>query len=61
MADLKESFCSSGDTGDEGLTPGLGKYPAGGNGNSLEYSCQEYARARRAWWTTVYKVTTSRT
>ena len=61
VADLKESFCSAGDTGDEDLIPGLGRYPAGGNGNSLEYSCQENARARRAWWTTFHKVTKSRT
>ena len=60
MADLKELFCSSGDTGDEDLIPGLGRYPAGGNGNSLEYSCQENARAGQSWWTILYKVTKSR-
>ena len=28
-------------TGDAGLIPGLGRYPGGGNGNSLHYSCLE--------------------
>ena len=25
--------------GDVGLIPGLGRYPGGGNGNPLQYSC----------------------
>ena len=37
----KESACSAGDTGDEGLMPGLGKSPGEGNGNPLLYSCLE--------------------
>ena len=46
LADLKESFYSAGDTGHEVLIPGLGRYLAGGNGNSLEYSCWENPRDR---------------
>ena len=31
----------AGDTGDVGLTPGLGRSPGVGNGNPLQYSCLE--------------------
>ena len=34
----KESTCNA---GDEGLVPGLGRFPRGGNGNPLQYSCLE--------------------
>ena len=37
-SDGKASACSA---GDPGLIPGLGKYPGGGNGNPLQYSCLE--------------------
>ena len=37
----KESACSAGDTGDEGLMSGLGRSPEGGNVNPLQYSCPE--------------------
>ena len=36
-----ESVCSTGDTGDVGSIPGSERYPGGGNGNSLQYSCWE--------------------
>ena len=35
----KESACTTEDTGDAGLTPGSGRSPGEGNGNSLQYSC----------------------
>ena len=31
----------TGDIRDAGLAPGLGRSPGGGNGNPLQYSCQE--------------------
>ena len=34
----KESACSAGDLGS---IPGLGRFPGGGNGNPLQYSCLE--------------------
>ena len=37
----KESACNAGDTGDEGLIPGLGRSPGGGNGKPLQYSYWE--------------------
>ena len=36
----KESTWDAGDTGDVGSTPGSGRSPGGGNGNQLQYSCQ---------------------
>ena len=35
--------------GDEGLIPGLGRFPGGGNGNPLQYSCLENPTDRGAW------------
>ena len=47
---------NAGDTGDTGLTPGLGTFPGGGNGNLLQYSCLENSMGGGAWWATVYGV-----
>ena len=33
---------------DMGLIPGLGRSPAGGNGNPLQYSCLENSQAQRS-------------
>ena len=41
--------------------PGLGSYPGGGHGNSLQDSCLENSMDRGAWRATVYRVTKSRT
>ena len=40
-----------------GSVPGSGRYPGGGNGNPLQYSCLENSMDRRAWQTTVQGVT----
>ena len=37
----KESACNARDTGDSVSIPGSERFPRGGNGNSLEYSCLE--------------------
>ena len=34
-----ESAYNAGDVGDDGLIPGPGRLPGGGNGNPLHYSC----------------------
>ena len=47
--------------GEAGSIPGLGRSPAGGDGNPLEYSCLENPMDRGAWWATVHGVTQSRT
>ena len=45
--------------GDMGLTPGLGRSPGVGNGNTLQYFCLENSMQREAWWTTVHGLTKS--
>ena len=38
---VKNLPANMGDVRDLGLIPGLGRSPGGGNGNPLQYSCQE--------------------
>ena len=47
--------------GDTGLIPGLGRFPGGGNGNPLQYSCLENLMDRGAWRAPVHGVAKSRT
>ena len=54
----KESICNAGVAGDVDSIPGLGRYPAGGHGNPLQYSCLENPMDRGAWWATVQRVAT---
>ena len=54
----KES-CHVGDARDAGSIPGLGRSPGGGNGNSLQYSCQENSMDRGVWRATVHGVVKS--
>ena len=57
---IKYLFESSGGTSGKepvGSTPGLGKSPGEGHGNSLQYSCLENPMERGAWQATVYRVT----
>ena len=42
--------------GDADLIPGSGRYPGGGNGNPLEYSCLENPMDRGALGATVHGV-----
>ena len=42
----KESACN---VGVLGLTPGLGRSPGGGHGNTLQYPCLENSMDRGAW------------
>ena len=57
---VKNSLASAGDVRDAGSIPKLGRSPAGGHGNPLQYSCLENFLDRRAWWTTVHRVAKSR-
>ena len=52
---------SSCNVGNPGLTPGLGRYPAKGNGNPLQYSCLENPVDGIAWRATVHGVAKSQT
>ena len=56
--DSKESACN---VGDLGSIPGLGRSPGEGNGNPLQYSCQENPMDRGTWWAAVDGVAQSRT
>ena len=40
---------------DEGLIPGSGRSPGGGNGNRLQYSCLGNPMDRGAWGATVHR------
>ena len=51
----------SADVGDLGSILGLGRSPAGGNGNPRQYSCLENSMDRGAWWATSHGTTKSRT
>ena len=42
---------------DTGSIPGLGRFPGGGNGNSLQYSCLGNPTDRGAWRAVVHGVT----
>ena len=55
-SEVKASACSA---GDPGLIPDLGRSPGEGNGNPLQYSCQEKPMDREAWWATVRGVAKS--
>ena len=52
---------NAGDIRDAGSIPGLGKFPGGGHGNPLQYSCWENSMDRRAWWALVHRITKSQT
>ena len=55
----KEPACNSGDTGDIGLIPGLGRSPGGGPGNPFQCSCPENPVDGGAWWATVHAIAKS--
>ena len=57
----KESAWNSGEARDIGSIPGLGKFPGGGHGNPLHYSCLENPMGREGWRAKVHRVTKSQT
>ena len=57
-SDFKKPACN---TGDLCSIPELGRSPGEGNGNSLQYSCQENPMDRGAWQALVPEVTKSDT
>ena len=50
----EESACNAGASGDDGLIPGLGGFPGGGQGDPLQYSCLENPMDRGVWGATLY-------
>ena len=55
----KESACNAGDARDTSSIPGLGRFPGGGDGNLLQYSCLGNSIDRGAWWVSVHGVAKS--
>ena len=53
---IKKLPANAGDIGDSGSVPGSGRYPGGGHGKPLLYSCMENPKDRRAWGATVHRV-----
>ena len=58
---VKNPLAKSGNTRDMGSVPGLGRSPGVGNGNPLQYFCQENPMDREAWQATVHGVASSQT
>ena len=55
---VKEAACN---VGDLGSIPGLGRFPGGGNGSPLQYSCLENPHGQRRLEATVHGVAESQT
>ena len=53
---VKKLPANAGDVKDVGSVPGLGRFPGGGHGNPLQYSCLENPMDRGAWQATVQRV-----
>ena len=45
---VKNPSANAGDAEDMGSIPGLGRSPAGGNGNPLQYSCLKKSHGQRS-------------
>ena len=58
---VKSPPANAGVSGDLGLIPESGRFPGGGNGNPLQYSCLENPRDGGAWLVAVYGVAQSQT
>ena len=56
---VKNPPATSGDVRDVGSILGLGRFPGGGNGNPLQYSCPENPTDRGDWRATVHGVSKS--
>ena len=57
----KESAGNGRATRDMGSMPKLGRFPGGGNGNTLQYFCMENSIDRGAWRATVHGVAKGQT
>ena len=58
---VKNPPANVGDLRDVGSIPWLGQSPAGGNDNSLQYSCLDNSMDRNARWAMVHRVAKSQT
>ena len=53
---VKNPLASAGDAEDVGSIPGAVRFPEGGNGNVLQYSCLGNPTDRGSWQATVHSV-----
>ena len=53
---VKNPPANAGDIRNMSSIPGSGRYPGGGRGNPLQYSCLENPVDRGAWQATVFRV-----
>ena len=51
---VKNLLANAGDAKEAGWIPGSGRFPGGGNGNPLQYSCLGNSMDRGAWCSTVH-------
>ena len=58
---VKNLPVSAGNVRDVGLSPGSGRFPGGGHGNILHYSCLENPMNRGAWRAIVRRLAESDT
>ena len=58
---VKNLSDNAGDIRDLGSIPGSGRFPGGGHGNPLQYSCLKNPMDRGAWRAMVHSVTKSQT
>ena len=58
---VKNPPTNAGDIRDTGSVPGSERFPRGGNGNPLQYSCLENPMDGGAWRATVHVITESQT
>ena len=58
---VKNPPANAGDIRDMGSIPGLGRFPGGGNGNPLQYSCLRNLKDSGAWLAAVCGVAKSQT
>ena len=58
---IKKLPAYTGDTRDLGSIIGSGRFPGGGHGNPLRYSCLENPMDEEAWWPIVYNIAKSQT
>ena len=58
---IENTPVNAGTVGDEDSVPGSERSPGGGNGNPLQYSCQDNPMDKGAWRATVHGVAKTQT